>query len=102
MMFQIDVEERSTGRTYTIRSDKTTMFVSIMPSFVSTCVDNSSARVWRRGGRTFHVPVRSKKRLKHTSRRNAERWSKPFGRPKLRGEGKGSRNDERALERFPD
>lgn len=56
MMFQIDVEERSTGRAYTIRSDKTTMFVSIMPSFVSTCVDNASARVWHRGGRTFHGP----------------------------------------------
>lgn len=37
MMFQIDVEERSIGRAYTIRSDKTTMFVNIMPSFVSTC-----------------------------------------------------------------
>lgn len=56
MMFQIEVQEGTKGRTYTIRSDKTTMFVSIMPSFVSTCVDNSSARAWRRGGRTFHGP----------------------------------------------
>lgn len=56
MMFEIDVQESTTGRAYTIRSDKTTMFVCIMPSFVSTCVDNSSARVWRRGGRTFHGP----------------------------------------------
>lgn len=56
MMFEVSVEERATGRAYTIRSDKTTMFVSVMPSFVSTCVDNSSARVWRRGGRTFHGP----------------------------------------------
>ncbi len=56
MMLEINVEENTTGRTYTIRSDKTTMFVCIMPSFVSTCVDNSSARAWRRGGRTFHGP----------------------------------------------
>lgn len=56
MMFEIDVAENPTGRVYTVRSDKTTMLVNIMPSFVSTCVDNSSARVWRRGGRTFHGP----------------------------------------------
>lgn len=56
MTFEIDVAEKPTGRVYTVRSDKTTMFVNIMPSFVSTCVDNASARTWRRGGRTFHGP----------------------------------------------
>lgn len=56
MTFEISVAEGTTGRTYTVRSNKTTMFVCIMQSFVSTCVDNSSARTWRRGGRTFHGP----------------------------------------------
>lgn len=50
MMFEVSVEESATGRAYTIRSDKTTMFVCIMPSFVSTCVDNAFGAVFSCGG----------------------------------------------------